>query len=227
MSRTVTAGFPLPLLIFFTITGLALEKTLCAAPTLDPFRQHHDAMVAAIFDNKIDRVKALLNTPYILVNDTSYETPYLAHAVVFDRPEIATLLIDAGADVRWHNKGNRTLFHAVAANLPSDALLNALYSGLYKQTGASYLEIIETINMRSNALSGSPGRTAVYELVDRADSARQARALRVLQWLISPMLADPNIPGIVAGTLVTPLALAKQRHLDVLAEFLEDRGGHL
>src|SRR5437764_751921 len=88
------------------ISSAALSSRVYAQGQGDLFKQHHDLMVKAINDNQLERVKALLKTPYVLVNDPAYESSYLAEAVVHDRPEIAQVLLDAGADVTWHNRGN-------------------------------------------------------------------------------------------------------------------------
>jgi hypothetical protein len=194
----------------------------------DLFKQHHALMIAAIRNNEVDRIKALLKTPYVLINDSAYDVSYLAEACgsdsTSDRSEIVKVLLDAGADVKWHNRGNYTLFHQLSANARQHPTLGIIIAALQKDTGGvSSPGFKAIINMQTNSQSGNPDNTALYSLADRTPPNQEDDALFVATLLIQTALADPNIPGHLG---LTPLALARLRHANRLAQYLEQHGAH-
>src|SRR5580698_697274 len=59
------------------MVGIGFCSASLAQPGTDLFKQHHALMIAAIRNNEVERVKALLKTPYVLINDPAYEISYL------------------------------------------------------------------------------------------------------------------------------------------------------
>jgi hypothetical protein len=210
------------------MVGIGFCSASLAQPGTDLFKQHHALMIAAIRNNEVERVKALLKTPYVLINDPAYEISYLAEAcgsdAASDKSDIVKVLLDAGADVKWRTHGSYTLFHQLATNARQDPTLGIIIDALRKDTGGvSSPTFKDIINMQTNSLSGMPSNTALYVLADRTAPNQEEDALFVAKLLIETALADPNIPGHLD---LTPLALARLRHANRLAQYLEQHGAH-
>jgi hypothetical protein len=191
----------------------------------DLFAQHHRMMWDAILNNQVERVKALLKTPYVLINDPNYDVSYLAKACEFDagsdHSEIVKVLIEAGANVKWRGPAGPVsgpVFYILATNPTQHPTLGILIEALEKVTGGvSTPEFKAVINWQSPF-----GNTALFDLVDRTGPDTQDNALFVARLLIETAQADPNIPGHLN---MTPLSLAKAKHLDQMTEYLQDHAG--
>ena len=184
----------------------------------DLSKQYHQKMLSAMLYNDVAQVKALLKTPYVKINDPNYPSSYLADACVddaaSDHSEMVKVLLDAGADVKWHNSAGSTLFNVLAINARQHPTLGILIDALKKDTGGVSTPAFKAvINMQAQL-----GNTALYNLLDRASPNNEDDSLFVARLLIETAKADPNIPGHLN---MTPLALARLKHLDRLASYLQ------
>jgi hypothetical protein len=209
---------PLRISVMLSLLMLLLGTCLPVFAQQDLFAQHHAMMLDAMEHNQIERVKALLKTPYVLINDPNYDTSYLAYACVYDaasdKSEIVKVLLDAGADVKWHNAANSTLFNQLAMNARRDPTLGILIQALKMDTGGVDTPSFKAIiNMQAQL-----GNTALYNLVDRTGPNDQDNALFVARLLIEDAQADPTIPGHLG---MTPHDLAKAKHLDRMVQYLQ------
>jgi ankyrin repeat protein len=212
------------MLNFRQLVALLTMIVVCRAGAQQPdlFEQHRRLMFAAISSNNLDQIRALLKTPYVLVNDSENKVSYLAKAAEQNRPQVAQVLIDAGADVAWRNDGNATVFHVVAANAWTGPLLGILIDGLKKETGGIDTPAFKnTIN--SQTVIYAVGSTALFYMALQCDSAREDGMVFVAKMLIETAHADPNIPE---QTGRTPLWEAKARKLSKLVTYLESQGAH-
>lgn len=91
------------------IFGLALVLCLLM-PSLarpDVFDDHHKMMVKAINDDDLARVRALLRTPYIDINQGRYEVRYVTLAAQGNKAAIFRLLEkEEKADLDYNDRGN-------------------------------------------------------------------------------------------------------------------------
>jgi hypothetical protein len=196
----------------------------------DLFKQHHDLMSKAIAADNIDQVRALLKTPYVIINDSNYDSSYLAQALAGSgHPEVAKILIVAGEDPKWHSKADLTLAHiAVRTYLKSDVLLPIVIEALKKNTsGVDAPDFKRIINMQTNSQSGIPGYTALYYMIIVAggwpSGTWDDMAVKIAKILVEDAKADVNIPD-KNGT--TPLVLARGLKYTKLAAYLQQRGAH-
>jgi ankyrin repeat protein len=194
--------------------------TSVAAQGQDVFKQYHDRMILAISDNRIDYLKALLKTPYIDINDPAYPVSYLAYAATVDRPVIAQVLLDSGADIKWSNASGYNLLHLAAQNAKTSQILAILIAALTKATGStSSQEFKRILNMRTSVELWTPLMGA-YQ--GHYNAVEEDRILCVTQQLIEAG-ADPNLRD-YHGTTV--LRFAESHNLTKIITYLTQHGAH-
>jgi hypothetical protein len=197
-------------------------------PVEDLFLQHRRLMNQAIVQNNVDRVRALLTTPYVEVNEAvdSGITPYAYRAFELNHVEIAKILVDAGADIlnTWYVPF--TPLHSAVLNRGVDALrfLIDFYTARYK---GRKKEMEERMNPQCQ-ISGHEGATPLLYVVETFGSKgdtkeeRQAVASQMIRLLVDNG-ADPNAPIALKRNLV---GVARVLIGSEIAEYLIANGGH-